>query len=69
VASFYAVDLNGEYRGLDHWKFTLSIVNLLNRQPPYDSGALLYFPSATPYDPVTYDDLGRMIDLHATYRF
>jgi iron complex outermembrane receptor protein len=69
VASFYSVDLNGEYRGLDHWRFTLSIVNLLNRQPPYDSGALLYFPSGTPYDPVTYDDLGRMIDLHATYKF
>ncbi len=69
VASFYSLDMNAEYRGLQNWKFALSIVNALNRQPPYDSGALLYFPSNTPYDPITYDDLGRMIDLHVTYRF
>jgi iron complex outermembrane recepter protein len=69
VASFSSVDLNGEYRGLKDWKFTLSVVNLFNRYPPYDSAALLYFPSATPYDPITYDDLGRMIDLHVTYSF
>ena len=35
--------MNAEYRGLQNWKFALSIVNALNRQPPYDSGALLYF--------------------------
>ncbi len=69
VASFNALDLNAEYRGLQNWKFDLAIVNLLNRQPPYDSGALLFFPSNTPYDPVTYDDLGRMIDFHVTYKF
>ena len=68
VASFDAVDLNAEYRGVKNWTFTLSIVNLLNRYPPYDSAALLFF-TGTPYDPVAYDDLGRMIDLHATYRF
>jgi iron complex outermembrane receptor protein len=68
VASFEAVDLAGEYRGLKNWKFSLSVVNLFNRYPPYDSAALLVF-QAGPYDPATYDDLGRMIDLHVTYAF
>jgi iron complex outermembrane receptor protein len=68
VASFEAVDLAGEYRGLKNWKVSLSVVNLLNRYPPYDSAALLVFQSG-PYDPATYDDLGRMIDLHVTYAF
>jgi outer membrane receptor protein involved in Fe transport len=68
VASFEAVDLAGEYRGLKNWKVSLSVVNLFNRYPPYDSAALLVF-QAGPYDPATYDDLGRMIDLHVTYAF
>ena len=69
VASFNSVDLDGEYRGLKDWKFRLSVVNLLNRYPPYDSAALLFFPGGAPYDPVTYDDLGRMISLHVTRSF
>jgi iron complex outermembrane recepter protein len=69
IASFDAVDLAGEYRGLKNWKFTLSVVNLFNRYPPYDSAALLFFPSGTPYDPLTYDDLGRMVDLHVTFKY
>ncbi len=69
VASFNALDLNAEYRGLRNLKFDLTVVNVLNHYPPYDSAALLFFPTGTPYDPVTYDDLGRMIDLHVTYAF
>jgi iron complex outermembrane receptor protein len=69
VASFDAVDLDAEYRGLKNWKFVLSVVNLFNRYPPYDSSALNFSPTGTPYDPFTYDDMGRMIDLHATFRF
>jgi iron complex outermembrane recepter protein len=68
VASFDSVDLAAEYRGLKNWKFALSVVNLFNRYPPYDSAALLVF-QPTPYDPTTYDDLGRMVDLHVTYAF
>ena len=60
-------DLDAVYRGLKNWRFDLSVVNVLNRYPPYDSAALLYFPTNTPYDPVTYDDLGRMISVHITY--
>jgi iron complex outermembrane recepter protein len=70
IASYSAVDLNLEYRGLENWKFDLGVVNLFNRQPPYDSGALLFLSSpGGPFDPTTYDDLGRMIDLHVTYKF
>ena len=69
VASYSSVDLDGQYRGLKDWKFTLSVVNLLNRYPPYDSAALLFTPSATPYDSFTYDDLGRMISLHVSRSF
>ncbi|HTX23844.1 MAG TPA: TonB-dependent receptor [Steroidobacteraceae bacterium] len=68
VGSYNAVDLNAEYRGLESWKFSLTVVNVFNRQPPYDSGALL-FSFNVPYDTGTYDDLGRMIDLHVTYQF
>jgi iron complex outermembrane recepter protein len=69
VASFESVDLNGEYRGVKNFKFTLTVVNLFNRQPPYDSGALNYLQPPTPYDPYTYDDFGRMVDFHITYSF
>lgn len=69
VASLNAVDLDAEYRGLKNWRFDLSVINVFNHYPPYDSAALLFFPTGTPYDPVTYDDLGRMIDLHFTYSF
>jgi iron complex outermembrane receptor protein len=70
IASYNAVDLNLEYRGLENWKFALGVVNLFNRQPPYDSGALLFLSSpGGPFDPTTYDDLGRIVDLHVTYKF
>ena len=70
IASYNAVDLNAEYRGREHWKFSLAVVNLLNRQPPYDSGALLFLSSpGGPFDPTTYDDLGRIINLRVTYKF
>jgi iron complex outermembrane receptor protein len=70
VASFDAVDLNAEYHGLQGWKFVLSVVNLFNRYPPYDSAALLegeFGAGSPPYDTFTYDDMGRLIDLHITY--
>jgi outer membrane receptor protein involved in Fe transport len=69
VASFNSIDLDAQYRGLKDWKFALSVVNLLNKAPPYDSAALLFFPGGTPYDPLTYDDLGRMISFHVTWSF
>jgi len=67
VASFNAIDLAAEYRGLKNWKFVLSVVNLLNHSPPYDSAALNFLLPDVPYDPFTYDDLGRMVDFHVRY--
>jgi iron complex outermembrane receptor protein len=70
VGPYNAVDLNVAYRGLEKWKFSLSVINLFNRQPPYDSGAMLFaFGVPVPYDIGTYDDLGRMVDLHVSYSF
>ena len=69
VSSFSALDLYGQYRGLKDWKFSMSVVNVFNKYPPYDSAALLFFPTNTPYDPVTYDDLGRMIEFRVAYSF
>jgi outer membrane receptor protein involved in Fe transport len=68
VASFDAVDLDAEYHGLKNWKFVLSVVNLFNRSPPYDSSWLRFGPIAMPYDAFTYDDMGRMIDFHVTFK-
>ena len=76
VSAFNAIDLYGQYRGLKNWKLSMSVVNLFNNKPPYDSTALLFFSgngvgggTIPPYDPVTYDDLGRMVDLHVSYSF
>jgi len=70
IAPYNAIDLNAEYRGLDHWRVALTVVNVFNRQPPWDSGAELFaFGVPVPFDIGTYDDLGRMIDLHVTYSF
>jgi iron complex outermembrane recepter protein len=69
VSGYGAIDLYAQYKGLKNWSFSLSVVNLTDSQPPYDSAALNFFPTNTPYDPVTYDDLGRMVDLHVSYSF
>jgi iron complex outermembrane receptor protein len=72
-ASPYAsIDLNGQYRWRN-WKATLSIINVTDNQPPYDSSALLAGtfapPVSQPFDIGLYDALGRMIDLHLSYTF
>jgi iron complex outermembrane receptor protein len=69
VEPFTAVDLNAEYRGIENWKFSLSVVNAFNRQPPYDSSALLFLGLNQAWDSTLYDDMGRTIDLHVTYKF
>jgi len=68
VAAFNAIDLYGEYR-LKHWKFALTVVNVADNKPPYDSANLLFGVIGTPYDLFTYDDFGRMVDLHVSYSF
>ncbi|HEX4597495.1 MAG TPA: TonB-dependent receptor [Burkholderiaceae bacterium] len=72
VSPYTSVDLDGQYRWRN-WKATLSIINVTDNQPPYDSSALLFGtfapPVAQPFDTGLYDPLGRMIDLHLSYTF
>jgi iron complex outermembrane recepter protein len=67
VGSFGVIDLDAEYRGFKNVKFTLSVTNLFNRYPPYDSSSLLFGPTNTPYDATAYDDFGRMVAFHVTF--
>jgi iron complex outermembrane receptor protein len=69
VASFTAIDLYGEYRFRKNWKFSMTVVNVADRDPPYDSANSRFGVIGTPYDLFTYDDFGRMIDLHVSYTF
>jgi outer membrane receptor protein involved in Fe transport len=69
VASYTAIDLYGEYRFRKNWKFSMTVVNVADRDPPYDSANLRFGVIGTPYDLFTYDDFGRMIDLHVSYSF
>jgi iron complex outermembrane recepter protein len=72
VSPYSAIDLDGQYRWRN-WKATLSIINVTDNHPPYDSSALLFGtfapPVAQPFDIGLYDALGRMIDLHISYTF
>jgi len=68
VAAFNAIDLHGEYRWRK-WKFDLTVVNITDNKPPYDSANLLFGVIGTPYDLFTYDDMGRMVDMHVSYSF
>jgi iron complex outermembrane receptor protein len=69
VASFTVLDVYGEFRYNKNWKASLTVVNVADRKPPYDSANLNAGPIAAPYDIFTYDDFGRMIDLHVAYTF
>ena len=72
VSPYASIDLDGQYRWRN-WKASLSIINLTDNRPPYDSSALLFGtfapPAAQPFDIGLYDALGRMIDLHLSYTF
>jgi iron complex outermembrane receptor protein len=72
VSPYAVVDMTGQYTW-KNWKAVLSIINVADSRPPYDSSALLFGtfapPVAQPYDIGLYDDFGRMIDLHLAYTF
>jgi iron complex outermembrane receptor protein len=68
VSAFTPVDLYGEYR-LKNWKVSLTVVNVADIKPPYDSANLRFGVIPMPYDLFTYDDFGRMVDLHLSYTF
>lgn len=76
VASFTSVNLVGSYQVNKNWQLHASIVNLFNRQAPYD---LETFGSAgngagtggAPYDPALAQDgaIGRFFSIGARYTF
>jgi len=68
TASNTTLDLFGEYRGLKHWTFRFSVVNLFNVAPPFDYLALV-FSGYESYDQTLYDPRGRVMDLHVQYTF
>ncbi len=69
VPSNMTLDLYGEYRGLPHWKFSASILNVFNVQPPWDWFQFAYGGTNTPFDSSLYDARGRVYELRVAYRF
>ena len=68
TASNTTLDLFGEYKGLKHWDFRFSVVNLFNVAPPFDDLAM-FFNGYESYDQTLYDPRGRVMDLHVQYTF
>jgi iron complex outermembrane receptor protein len=62
VGSLTTYDIYGEYRGIRHWRFYGSIINLFNKHPPWDA-------TNFPFDITLYDATGRFASVHAEYKF
>jgi len=62
VASQTTLDIYGEYKGIKHWTIYGSVINLLNRRPPFDAYSY-------PFDITMYDATGRFASIHAEYKF
>jgi iron complex outermembrane receptor protein len=59
------LDLFVRYRTANKWSVSLSVINALNKLPPYNPG-----PSATfLYDFTQFDVRGRQLRLGGTYKF
>jgi iron complex outermembrane receptor protein len=68
VPSYPTLDLYGEYNGLKNWKISASIINVANREPPFDWFAFA-FSGYEGYDTTLYDARGRVFQLRAQFRF
>jgi iron complex outermembrane recepter protein len=68
VASYSQFNLMTTYTGIKHWTIYAGIDNITNKTPPYDAGVLL-FGEGVGYDASQYTDIGRFIQVGATYRF
>ena len=58
-------DLFGGYEFNSKLKINASVINLMNKQPPYDPGASSTFL----YDFTQYDVRGRAYRMNLTYKF
>ena len=68
VASYSQFNLMTTYNGIKNWTIYAGIDNITNKTPPYDGGVLL-FGDGYGYDPSQYSDIGRFVEVGATYRF
>ncbi len=66
VGSLSIWDLQGTYAGFRHWKLTLGVKNLFDRDPPA-SNQLTSFISG--FDPSYYDSRARFVYGSVTYTF
>jgi len=68
VASYSQFNLMSTYSGIKHWTIYAGIDNITNKTPPYDAAELLY-GNGVGYDQSQYSDIGRFVQVGATYRF
>jgi iron complex outermembrane receptor protein len=69
VASFSQFNLMTTYSGIKHWTIYGGIDNIANKVPPYNAYLMGALGSGAAYDPSQYSDIGRFIQVGATYRF
>lgn len=69
VASFSQFNLTTTYTGIKHWTLYASIDNIFNRMPPYDPAFLTATTDGLGFDPSLYNNLGRFVEVGASYRF
>jgi len=69
VASYSQFNLMTTYSGFKHWTIYGGIDNIANKVPPYNAFIESALGSGVAYDPSQYSDIGRIIQVGATYRF
>jgi len=62
-------DLYAEYHGLKNWTFSGSVVNVFNREPPWDWASWAFSAGAQTFDNTLYDARGRFIEARVKYAF
>ena len=65
IGSRTTIDLYGGYEFNNKLKINASVINLMNKQPPYDPGVSSTFL----YDFTQYDVRGRAYRVNLTYKF
>jgi iron complex outermembrane receptor protein len=69
VASYSQFNLTTTYTGIKHWTLYATLDNIFNRMPPFDPIWQGATSNGLGYDPSLYNNLGRFIEVGASYRF
>ena len=67
VASYSQFNILTTYSGIKHWTIYAGIDNIMNKVPPLDVNDIQ--TSGVPYDFSQNNDIGRFVQVGATYRF